>query len=229
MNPSLNIGNSTISFDRVVDGLNRFGLFPQLLQEIVTDDFVAEMNLPDLSEVEYNQHYLKISNLPICRGMNEHQLQAICDRDLRLQQFKVAQWGDRVDSYFTGQGEGLDRVTLSILQVEDALLAQELFFRIQSGEQSFTEIAVEYSQGQHADNGGVLGPLLWRELNPSIMKVIEKLKPGQLSPLIKIDNNYTLFRLDEREPAQLDDLTRQFILNELFLTWLRSQVAGNES
>jgi PPIC-type PPIASE domain len=229
MNPSLNIGNSTISFDRVVDGLNRFGLFPQLLQEIVTDDFVAEMNLPDLSEVEYNQHYLKISNLPICRGMNEHQLQAICDRDLRLQQFKLAQWGDRVDSYFTGQSDGLDRVTLSILQVEDALLAQELFFRIQSGEQSFAEIAVEYSQGQHADNGGVLGPLLWRELNPNIMKVIEKLKPGQLSPLIKIDNNYTLFRLDEREPAQLDDLTHQFILNELFLTWLRSQVAGNES
>lgn len=229
MNPSLNIGNSTISFDRVIDGLNRFGIFPQLLQEIVTDDFVAEMNLPDASAAEFHEHYLKISNLPICRGMNEHQLQAICDRDLQLQQFKVAQWGDRVDSYFTGQGDGLDRVTLSILQVEDALLAQELFFRIQSGEQSFTEIAVEYSQGQHADNGGIFGPLLWRELNPGIMRVIEKLKPGELSPLIKIDNNYTLFRLEEREPAQLDDLTRQFILNELFLTWLRSQVAGNES
>jgi hypothetical protein len=228
MNPSLNIGNSTISFDRVVDGLNRFGLFPQLLQEIVTDDFVAEMNLPDASSVEFNEKYLKIKSLPIFRCMNEHQLQAICDRDLRLQQFKVAQWGDRVDSYFTGQGEGLDRVTLSILQVEDGSLAQELFFRIQSGEQSFTEIVLDYSQGKYAENGGVLGPLLWRELNPGIMKVIEPLKPGELSPLFRLDDHYTLFRLDEREPAQLDDPTRQFILNELFLTWLKSQVAGNE-
>jgi hypothetical protein len=76
-----------------------------------------------------------------------------------LQKFKLARWGDEVESYFDAQCGGLDRVVLSILQVVDGSIAQELFFRIQSGEQSFAEIALDYSQGVHAQNAGILGPL----------------------------------------------------------------------
>jgi parvulin-like peptidyl-prolyl isomerase len=199
MNLSLNFGDSNISFDRVIEQLNRFKLLPQLIQEIATDDLVAEM--------------------AIACSIDEE------DRELRLQQFKLAKWGDEVESYFQAHGGGLDRVLLSILQVKDPALAQELFFRIQSGEVSFAETALDYSQGMHAQNGGILGPLLWENLAPGIRQIIEKLEPGELSPLFQLDGFYTFLRLDEREPAELDDLRHQFLLDRLFSNWLESQLS----
>ncbi len=224
MNLSLDLGNYTISFDRVLAQLDRFGILPQLIQEIVTDDSIEGMNLTDPHLLALEEKYRQVEKSPIYQGMNEYQLRAICDRDLKLQQFKLAMWGSKVESYFQARSRELDRVTLSIFQVKDGCLAQELFFRIQSGEQSFAEIALDYSQGSHADNGGILGPLLWREVNPGIKKTIEQLQPGELSQLFRLDNYYTFFRLDEYIVAQLDKMTYQFILDELFLTWLQSQI-----
>jgi hypothetical protein len=70
--------------------------------------------------------------------------------ELRCQQFKVAKWGDEVEAYFQAHRMEFDRVLISIIQVQDAELIQELFFRIESGEQSFAETALDYSVGIHA-------------------------------------------------------------------------------
>jgi hypothetical protein len=39
----LDFGDSNISADRAIEQLNRFGLYPQLLQEIAIDDLVEQM------------------------------------------------------------------------------------------------------------------------------------------------------------------------------------------
>ncbi|WP_310427801.1 peptidylprolyl isomerase [Chamaesiphon sp. VAR_48_metabat_135_sub] len=238
MNPLLNLDRVSIAVESIIDRLQRFELYPQLLHEILTDDLVEEMAIAgsidlESTSTEYAQKYAEIERSIECQGMNEQQLGAIVDRELRLQKFKLARWGNEVEPYFVAQGGGLDRVILSILQVADGSLAQELFFRIQSGEQSFAEIALDYSQGIHAENAGILGPLLLRELTPGIRDIVERLAPGELSVLLQVDNYYTFFRLDEREPAQLDDSETlplkgrmyQFLLDELFSIWLESQLS----
>jgi parvulin-like peptidyl-prolyl isomerase len=232
VNPLLNLDRAPIAVESesIIDRLQRFELYPQLRHEILTEDLVEEMAVAwaidlDYPATESAQKYAELEQSPSCRGMNESQLGAIADRELRLQQFKLARWGREVEPYFVAQGGGLDRVILSILQVVDGSLAQELFFRIQSGEQSFAEIALDYSQGIHAQNAGILGPLLLRELTPGIREIVEGLAPGELSILFQVDNYYTFFRLDEREPAQLDERMYQFLLDELFSTWLESQLS----
>jgi parvulin-like peptidyl-prolyl isomerase len=156
--------------------------------------------------------------------MSKTQLETICDRALRLQKFKVAKWGAEVEPCFQTYGTGLDRVLISILQVKEATLARELFFRIESGEKSFAETAIDYSQGIHAQNGGVMGPLLLGDLTPGIRKIVEGLAPGELSQLFQVDSYYTFVRLDKREMAVLDDLRYQFLLDRLFENWLKSQL-----
>jgi PPIC-type PPIASE domain len=232
VNSFLNLDCAPSSIDAIIARLHRFELYPELIHEILTDNLVEQTAIDQSIELdypsdEYAQQYAEIAGSIGCQGMNESQLAAICDRELRLQQFKLAVWGSEIESYFDAQGEGLDRVVLSILQVADASLAQELFFRIQSGEESFAEIALDYSQGIHAQNGGILGPLLLRELTPGIREIVEQLAPGELSILLRIDDYYTFFRLDEREPAQLDNRMYQFLLDELFLTWLEPQMLIN--
>jgi hypothetical protein len=224
---SLDFGNSTFSADRAIEQLNRFGLLPRLLQEIAIDDLVTEAAAAtqidlDASSIQFEQKYTELEKIPLLQGMIRSQLEAICDRELRLQKFKLAKWGDRVESYFTAHGNRLDRVLVSIFQVKDVALAQEFFFRIESGEQSFAETALDYSQGIHAQNGGILGPLLWVDLAPRLRKIVGELAIGELSPLFQLDGYYTFLRLDRREPALLDESRYQFLLDRLFANWLES-------
>ena len=232
----LDWGDSHIAADRVIEQLHQFGLYSQLLQEITINDLIEKMavvwsiDLDDTSiiaksgcvikEIEYTE----IAELPLCQGMNENQLKAIYDRELRLQKFKLAKWGNQVETYFKSYGVELDRVLISILQVKDAGVAQELFFRIQSGEKSFAEIAIDHSQGNHAQNGGIIGPVLLGDLNLGIRKILEKLKAGELSSLFQIDSYYTFIRLDKRESAILDEQQYRFLLDQLFSSWLKSQI-----
>ncbi len=229
MSLSLDFGNSTFSADRAIEQLNQFGLLPRLLQEIAIDDLVTEAATAtqidlDASSIEFEQKYTELEKVPLFQGMIQSQLEAICDRELRLQKFKLAKWGKRVESYFTAHGNRLDRVLVSIFQVKDAASAQEFLFRIESGEQSFAEIALDYSEGIHAQNGGILGPLLWVDLAPQLRKIVGKLEIGGLSPLFQLDGYATAIRLEEREPALLDELRYQFLLDRLFSNWLESQL-----
>jgi parvulin-like peptidyl-prolyl isomerase len=226
MNSSLDLSNYQISGDRVLQQLRDSQLLPQLVQEIAIDDLVkrhARSLSIDLSytQIEFEQLSTELLQFPFCQGMNSEQLIGIIDRQLKLKKFKQAKWGDEVADYFCSQKDGLDRVVLSILQVSDALLAQELYFRIQAGEQSFTEIALDYSESEAAQDGGIVGPMLVRDLPPDIRAIICKLTPGEVTHLFKIEQLYTYFRLDELSPAELDDRTNQLLLDELFDLWIK--------
>jgi parvulin-like peptidyl-prolyl isomerase len=235
MNIYLDWDDSHISADRVIEQLHQFGLYSQLLQEIAINDLIEKMavawsiDLNDSSIMAKSGYAIEgieyaYAKLPLCEGMNEKQLKAIYDRELRLQKFKLAKWGDEVETYFKSYAVELDRVLISILQVKDAAVAQELFFRIQAGEKSFAEIAIDHSQGNYAHNGGIIGPVLLGDLNPGIRQILEGLKPGELSSLFQIDGYYTFIRLDKRELAILDEQRYQFLLDRLFSNWLKSQI-----
>jgi parvulin-like peptidyl-prolyl isomerase len=150
----------------------------------------------------------------------------IVDRDTKLQQFKQEIWGNKVGSYYLTRKAQLDRVVCSIIQVVDSTIAQELYFRICSEPKSFSKLALNYSQGAEAFDGGKVGPIQISKLHPTISTQILLLEPGQISPLFTIDNFYIFVRLECVIPAQFDDDLRQVLLDELFEQWLQSKIVS---
>jgi parvulin-like peptidyl-prolyl isomerase len=232
MKTALQIGNRNVPLEQVVQQLHDRQLLPQLLREIVVDETIAVAeNLPqlavdlDYSPDEFERLYGRIAEITPFQGMNEQQLNKIAQRTLKLQKFKQIGWGDRVRDYFEENQADLGRVKFSILQVEDGAIAQELFFRVQDAEQSFPELALQYSQGDTASKGGVVGPMFLRDLHPSLRQIISELQPGQLSSLFQIDGAYGFIRLDRFTPATFDRATYQILLDELFEGWIKSKVA----
>jgi parvulin-like peptidyl-prolyl isomerase len=222
----LDVGKYQIPTDRVIQQLKEIKLLPQIMEEMTIDELVdrtARSMLIDLkySRSEFDRLVAELMQLPYCQAMHSTQLVGIIDRRLKLQKFKQAKWGNEIENYFNSQGSGLNRVVLSILQVSDALLAQELRFRIQAGEQSFTEIVLDYSEGDLAENGGVMEPMLVRDLPPGISEIVDGLKEGEISELFQIDLLYTYFRLDRLLPAVLNDQMEKFLLDELFNQWVK--------
>jgi hypothetical protein len=214
---------------KAVERLQSWELLPELIHKIAIEDKIEQVaNLEsidlDYTSEEFDKLLIEIARLPTFEGMNSTQLSAITERELKLQKFKQGKWGNLVEAYFKSQESGLARIVISILQVADVSLAQELFFRIESGESSFAEIAIDYSQGKYAENGGISAPLLLRELSPPIADIVSQLQLGQLSSLFEIDGYYTLFRLDELLPAELDNQTEIFLIDELFSEWVNTEI-----
>jgi parvulin-like peptidyl-prolyl isomerase len=221
----LDVGKYQIPSDRVMQQLRDIKILPQLMAEMTIDELVdrhAKIMSIDLTytQFEFDKLATKIIQTSGLKGLDSDQLAGIVDRQLKLNKFKTAKWGDEIETYFHSQSTGLDRVIVSVLQVPDALLAQELKFRIQAGEQSFTEIVLDYSEGDGAENGGVIGPILVRDLPLGISEIITQLQSGEISDLFQLDLLYTYFRLDELSPATLDDRMENFLLDELFNNWV---------
>jgi parvulin-like peptidyl-prolyl isomerase len=229
--PVLRLGNNSIDFDRLLQELDEYQILPQLIQEIEIDRLVATTALElsidlNYSKAEFAELYAQIDRTPLLCGMNSQQLTAIVDRELKLQKFKQANWGDRVEAAFHSQQHQLDLVIISILTVSDSLMARELFFRLHSREQSFSETALDYSEDRYANNGGILGPISMKALAPEIGQVVVNLQPGELSCPFPLGDAQIIIRLDELHPAQLDERTAQFLLDELFVNWAKLQFSS---
>ena len=228
----LQIGNKVIQDHEVLPLLSRYQLMPQLVRNIILDQAIADIAYTEeektaIKEFEA-QHQLTSPQAREAwlqkQGMTLEQMQDLAMRPVLVEKFKTATWGRKVDSYFMTRKTSLDQVVYSLLRTKDIGLAQELYFRIQEGEQSFAELAREYSQGSEAKTGGLLGPVPLSQPHPAISKLLSVSKVGQLWPPRPLAEWFVVIRLEKLIPAQLDQPMRRRLLDELFETWLQEQI-----
>lgn len=118
----------------------------------------------------------------------------------------------------------LDRIIYSLIRVTDGGMAQELYFRILEGEQTFAQLAQQYSEGSEAQTGGLIGPVELSVPHPALAQRLRVAQPGKVNPPVRLEQWWVILRLEKFIPAQLDEAMKQKLLNELFLTWLDQQV-----
>ncbi len=141
-----------------------------------------------------------------------------------LDEQRHAWFGEQAASLFISRRTGLDQVLLSVLQLDDGHLAQELWFRLQTGEADFLDLS-HHSIGPERAQGCRIGPIRMAALDPELALVLQRLEPGELAaPLEHGDRNLLLLRLEQRWPARLDAATRGELELELYDNWRLSQV-----
>ncbi len=146
-------------------------------------------------------------------------------REIKIEKFKQATWGSKLESHFLQYKSQLDKVIYSLIRTSDAEVAQELYFRIKAGEETFAKCASTYSQGQEAQTGGMLGPVPISQPHPAVAQKLTISQPGQLWPPMQLDQWFVIVRLEKLIPAQLDDAMRSTLLNHLFETWLAEEMS----
>ena len=212
--------------------LNQYGMLSQFVREIMIDCAIAEIEITEDETLGaykkfYQQHQLNseedLQTWLKNRGISREQLEYIATRGLRLAKFQEQTWGNKLESYFLGRKQQLDRVVYSLIRVKNPYLAQELYFRLQEEEQSFSEIAREYSEGPEAETGGLLGPVDLGVPHPALGKMFLRSKPGELLPPTRLGDWTVVVKLEKYLPAQLDEVMRQRLLNELFDRWVKTE------
>jgi parvulin-like peptidyl-prolyl isomerase len=234
MSVALQIAGRTIMAEEVLPLMAGYRMLPQFVQEILIDQAIATVDCsPEENAVAQQQFYAQnqITNAEEQQawleryGMTQAQLESLSTRELRVEKFKQSTWAPKLESYFLSRKNQLDRVIYSLIRTQDIGIAQELYFRILEGEQSFAELARTYSQGPEAQTDGLIGPVELSVPHPTLAQLLSLSQPGHLNPPTRVGEWLVLVRLEKFIPAQMDDAMRHRLLNECFGTWLQEQLS----
>lgn len=226
-------GEEKIQPTEMLEMMTRYQLMPQFLRGLIIDRAIADIPYTEeemlfaVSQIEA-QYQLNSPEAKAAwlqqQGITAEQLQELSVRPLRVEKYKQANWGNKVENYFLTRKPYLDQVVYSLIRTKDLGLANEIYFRIQEGEQSFAELAEKYSQGPEAKTGGLLGPVPIKQPHPLIGQLLAVSQPGQLWPPRALAEWFVIIRLEKNIPAQLDDAMRRRLLDEMFENWLGEQI-----
>jgi parvulin-like peptidyl-prolyl isomerase len=231
--PLKRLCKNAMSGEEAVSLLQKFWMLPQFQRELILD---AELALVNCSQEEifnayktFYQQYQINSDADRAEWLVRNkctlaQFEHSIIRTLKLDRFKQTTFGHKVESYFLQRKSQLDRAIYSLLRVKDPHLAQELFFRIQDREATFTELVKQYSGGQEADVGGVVGPHELSVPHPVLAAKLSSLQPGELSPPLQIADWFVVVRLEKFLPAQLDRAMQARLIDELYEQWLQARL-----
>jgi PPIC-type PPIASE domain len=228
----LTIDNLKIEEGNFGELLALYRLLPNFKRELAIDRAIADVTITSeetkLALQDFQQRYKlttqeAIQNYCQAYSLTDAQLQMIALREFKIEKFKQQTWGNRLESAFLNRRASLDRAIYSVIRHKNPELLQELFFRIYEGEQTFAELASQYSQGIESQTGGMIGPVPLSKLPPAIAEKLRHSVPQQMHPPFLLEEWFVLLRLEKFMPAQFDDANSQLLLNQLFEEFLQAQ------
>jgi peptidyl-prolyl cis-trans isomerase SurA len=93
--------------------------------------------------------------------------------------------------------------------------AEDIRKRAAAGE-SFARLAAEFSAAPSKSNGGLIGPISREEIAPSLQQMFDKLKPGDVTEVMRTQRGYQILKLENRTETKIrtfddakDDIARK--------------------
>lgn len=229
---TIQVANQTITAEEIIPLLSDYQMLAKLKRELLIDRAIESINCTSTEKAQVVQQFYRQNGLAKDSDneswfkkhcMTSEQIKALAIRQFKIEKFKQETWGDKLGAYFIRRKKQLDRVIFSLIRTQQLDLAQELYFRLQAKEQSFADLARQYSQGPESSIGGFVGPVELGTLPSPLAEVLSTSQPDRVYP-ISLGEWQAIVRLEKIIPAQLDPLMRQKLLNELFELWLSKQL-----
>ena len=212
--------------------LNKNRLLTQLIQKELVHDKLSKIILGDDIKAEimkkFYEDLAKTINIPLEEWilnskLTKTELEDIACKSIRLKQYCKDNYYNKVDSRFLTRKSELDIVVYSLIRVNDFFEARELFFRISEKEVDIGDLASKYSEGIEKKTRGIIGPCPIGKAHPQLRAILQRSKPGEVHPPVKIQNSVLIVRLECYEPAKLDDFMRAKMGEEIFNESIESE------
>lgn len=209
----------------LVARLRRHGLLGPLLRRELVAESVAAITLPEEQLQQQVGQYLRQNKLESPEALSAHlREQGLLEGDLRWQlelplRVQLAareRFLDQAEKRFLERKQALDQVTYSLLRVQDAFLARELYLQVVNGETDFGDLAVRYSEGPERESRGIVGPKPLVQAHPQLRERLRSCRPGELLEPFAIEQWWLLVRLEESRPATFSDAVATQMCVELF-------------
>ncbi|MEP6914299.1 MAG: peptidylprolyl isomerase [Acidobacteriota bacterium] len=80
--------------------------------------------------------------------------------------------------------------------------AEAIRSRIVAGE-DFGKVAGEVSAAASKTNGGLIGPINLGEVSPALQQTLEKMKPGEVTPIVRATKGFQILKLEVLKPSAI--------------------------
>jgi hypothetical protein len=226
------IGKRQFGGDELLPLLSGYNLLPQLMQGMVVDRALRTLSCSPAERAAFYGAEIaadagcieKKKAQLLLEGTEESDLDFFIDRPVLLERFKKITFEPQLGSTFLKLKAGLDRVVFFMLRNKDHELTRELFFRLESGEDSFESLASRFSEGRESTSGGRVGPVEMKQLNPALARFLSTAKAGVVNPPIVLDGFGVIILLQEKIPAKLDEGLKPTLVNHLFQEWVQAEI-----
>ncbi len=152
----------------------------------------------------------------------------IITQNLLSQRLAEHLFGDCVEKLFYQNLLDYSAATIYEAILEDYDLAMEIYYSLQEGDLSFTDVAHQYiTAPELRRRGGYVGKVVRKQLRPELAAAIFAVKQPQLLEPIVTAVGIHLIQVEEIIEPQLDEPLHQQILTELFDRWLTETIAAD--
>lgn len=209
------------------------GLALAVAQAWVLDEIVQVIELPAEQEKQLVRQFVEAQGVSSDEALQAwlkqkrlsyNDLLYFATKKERLQRWQLRRYREEAEIRFLERKLDLDAVVYSLLRLKDRELADELFHRIQAGEDDFPGLAETYSEGQEKNTRGLIGPVPLAAGHPDLVSRLRVSRPGQLWPPFQVADLWVVMRFERLLPAQLNREMRARMVEELFQVWFRERV-----
>ena len=211
----------------------RWGIEGSIKREIIIDRLIDEEKEVEAPEEELIQLYLKNNSINTQEELARWMLKQNLDKSSLLARAqRHAKWiticekkyKNQAATIFLKNKAKLDKVSYSMIWIEDEALANEVFVRIKEGECSIDDAILMSTNPPQGLAIGRIGPVKLLELPDALAELLRISQPKQLWPPIKVEQGWAIVKNEKLWPAVFNKEEKSKLLIELGEQWIAEEI-----
>ena len=216
--------------------LIRWGIEGSIKREIIIDRLIDEQNEAEEAEEaeeELIQLYLRNNNINaqeelarwmLKENLDKSSLLARAQRHAKWVKICEKKYKNQAATIFLKNKSKLDKVSYSMVWIEDEALANEVFVRIKEGECSIDDAILMSTNPPQGLAIGRIGPVKLLELPDALAELLRISQPKQLWPPIKVEEGWAIVKNEKLWPAVFNKEEKIKLLIELGENWIAEEI-----
>ena len=196
------------------------------------------MKESDSPEEELIQFYLKNNSINtqeelarwmLKENLDKSSLLARAQRHAKWIRICEKKYKNQAATIFLKNKAKLDKVSYSMIWIEDEALANEVFVRIKEGECSIDDAILMSTNPPQGLAIGRIGPVKLLELPDALAELLRISQPKQLWPPIKVEQGWAIVKNEKLWPAVFNKEEKSKLLIELGEQWIAEEIKAGTS
>ena len=210
------------------EGLNFLienNLFKSFIKSILVAKMISHIELDDELKTKAFQNFMlsnKIKNEQDLKKfleisyISQSELEKDVIKQAKIIEFAKRKYNKKANTRFLARRRDLEMVVYSLIRTSNQELAKEIYFKVESEEEGFEELAIKYSEGNEKYSRGIIGPVPINQGHPSLADKLRVMQKGELSEPFLLDNWWCVLRLEKLIKPSFNEIVESQMCKEIF-------------
>ena len=200
-------------------------LFKNFVKSVLIAKMIKEVEISDDLKTKAFHNFMisnKIKNENDLKNFLKlaHITQVELENDVikqaKIIEFAKKKYSNKANTRFISRRKDLEMVVYSLIRIKSQDLAKELYFQIESNEESLEDLAKKYSEGNEKYSRGIIGPVPITQGHPSLAEKLRVMQQGELTEPFLLDNWWCIIRLEKLINPSFNETIKSQMCKEIF-------------